>query len=108
MIKDSVKGILQLRAGSVSMAQFLSRTAAEQKQELGEPAIDRTGIAGLVDIELDYVARELLASPEAAGGGPNGQSFVAAVRNQLGLTFDRSRERVSVLVIDRVQAPSPN
>jgi uncharacterized protein (TIGR03435 family) len=62
----------------------------------------------LVDIELDYVPRELIASPEAVGGGPDGQSFVAAVRSQLGLTFDRSQERISVLVIDRLRAPSPN
>jgi uncharacterized protein (TIGR03435 family) len=37
-----------------------------------------------------------------------GTSLVAAAEDQLGLTFERGREMLDVLVIDSVERPTPD
>jgi uncharacterized protein (TIGR03435 family) len=74
---------------------------------LREPILDRTGLTGLYDIDLDWLADSSLTargdSTDAAA-----QTVFAAVTQQLGLRLERRREKMDVLVIDSVALPQPD
>lgn len=76
------------------------------------PVIDRTGLSGDFDIELDMTAE--LGPPPPPPGLPDAVdrssavSIFTIVQEQLGLRLDARREPVDVLVIDRVERPVPN
>jgi uncharacterized protein (TIGR03435 family) len=64
-----------------------------------EPIVDRTGLVGKFDIDLEWAPR---GRSEAGLGVP----FDVAVERQLGLRFERRTEPVDVLVIEHVTMPS--
>jgi uncharacterized protein (TIGR03435 family) len=73
---------------------------------LREPIVDRTGLTGRYDLDLEF-------NPEAAslrGGASDvpGSSIFTAVQEQLGLRLDLRKERTDVLVIDQVEMPTPD
>ena len=51
---------------------------------------------------------ELKWSPEIDATNPDGVSLFTAVQEQLGLKLDPSRGRIEVLVIDRIELPTPD
>lgn len=61
------------------------------------PVIDRTGLSGLYDFELNFVR-----DPQAADGVP----LATALREQLGLRVERHRSLMDVLVIDSAERPT--
>jgi uncharacterized protein (TIGR03435 family) len=101
-----VEGVRQLRLGSMRLSTLLSQVNAATA--LGAPVVDRTGLEGRFDIELDYVMPSRLETDSKANEQVNGPSLVEALRDQLGLKFDRRREPTEVLVISHVQLPSAN
>ena len=71
--------------------------------------LDRTGLRGSYDINLDYVPEGDPQSPPPNPNLPNvGSSLETAVREQLGLKFERRKELMEVLVIEHVEPPSPD
>jgi uncharacterized protein (TIGR03435 family) len=69
---------------------------------LGRPVVDRTGLGGTYDYNLEY-------SQEAAGEAPaEGASVFTALQEQLGLKLEPTRTQVETIVIDSVQRPSSN
>jgi uncharacterized protein (TIGR03435 family) len=70
---------------------------------------DRTGLAGVFDVDLQFVP-ELVRrhDPTDAPVSVDGPSIFTAVREQLGLALNASRAMVDVLVIDRVEMPTPD
>jgi uncharacterized protein (TIGR03435 family) len=76
------------------------------------PVIDRTGLSGGFDIELDMTAE--LGPPPPPPGLPDtvdrssAPSIFTTLQEQLGLRLDARREPVDVLVIDRVERLVPN
>jgi uncharacterized protein (TIGR03435 family) len=80
--------------------------------------LDKTGLTGKYDIDLNYTPE--LASPVGAGPGappgvpplppidPNGPSLVTALQEQLGLKLESQKGQVEIMVIDHVQRPSEN
>ena len=77
--------------------QQLSRNLA---QFLGRTIVDRTGLDGTFDIELQW-------SPEQTADA-SGPSIFTAIQEQLGLKLDSQRAPVDVLVVDRVERPAPD
>jgi bla regulator protein blaR1 len=80
---------------------------------LGRPVIDRTGLSGRFDFTLNFSAEATMAANSASAetGSPTetqGETFLEAVRDQLGLKFERTTAPMQVLVIDHVEQPSPN
>ena len=65
--------------------------------------IDRTGLTGRFDWDLQWTQ-----DPLAASASPAGVSLFTAVREQLGLRLDAHRGMVDVLVIERVEKPAPD
>jgi uncharacterized protein (TIGR03435 family) len=69
-------------------------------QFLGRTVIDRSGLPGTFDIDLEWAPEET-----ADAKGP---SIFTAVQEQLGLKLESERAPVDVLVIDRVERPDPD
>jgi uncharacterized protein (TIGR03435 family) len=73
--------------------------------------MNETGLKGEFDIDLVYTPDQM---PQQAGAFPplsppsNGPSIFTAVQEQLGLKLEPGKGPVSVLVIDRVEAPKEN
>jgi uncharacterized protein (TIGR03435 family) len=71
---------------------------------LGRPVFDRTGLTGAYDIDLQW-------TPDGSDGQtPPGDvpSIFTALQEQLGLKLTPERDRVEVLVIDKVERPALN
>lgn len=94
------------RGDLVRMTQLLSSA-------LGRPVVDRTGLTGLYDLSLKWDDAPV---PEggvtglnvpAVPGNDHGSIFTA-IQDQLGLRLDSQRIPVEVIVVDRMERPSPN
>ncbi len=77
------------------------------------PVLNRTGLDGEFDIDLNFTPEFETVGPLTPGGGPpppnpDGPSLFTAVQEQLGLKLDAERAPVEVLVIDKVERPSEN
>ena len=85
-------------------------------QELGRyvdrMVIDRTGLDGRYDIDLRWSPEQQQAPGAGAAPVPpapqDRPSFFTALQEQLGLRLESTRAPVDVLVIDRVEPPTPN
>ena len=64
--------------------------------------IDRTGLAGIFDVRLDYAPPD---DPPVPDGPP---AIFTALPEQLGLRLEPAKGPVDVLVIDHVSRPSEN
>lgn len=88
-----------------AFAKFLATPAQR-------PVIDRTGLTGLFDIELELTAE--LGPPPPPPGMPDrvdrafAPSIFTALQEQLGLKLDSRRGPIDVIVIDRVEPLVPN
>ena len=72
---------------------------------VGRPVVDKTGIAGLWDVELTFTPG---AQPGSDLTNPDAPSLFTALEEQLGLKLDAQREVVEVLVIERIDRPTGN
>jgi uncharacterized protein (TIGR03435 family) len=78
------------------MCQWLSR-------RMDRPIINKTGIAGLYTIHLEFANDRGTADDFAAG-----PSVFTAVQEQLGLKLEPARGPGMFVVIDSVERPSEN
>jgi|RhiMethySRZTD1v2_1073278.scaffolds.fasta_scaffold26943_5 uncharacterized protein (TIGR03435 family) len=80
--------------------------------EVARPVVDRTGLGGNWDFELTYT-RERVRRPDVTDAAspspdPDGASIFTALQEQLGLKLDSTKGPVRVLVIDRIEQPTPD
>ena len=70
--------------------------------------IDRTGLTGVYeyDLEWDYAASRAVGA--ATDAAPTGPTIFTAVQEQLGLKLERHRDPIEVLVIDSLTPPTAN
>jgi bla regulator protein blaR1 len=73
---------------------------------VGRPVVNKTGISGLFDIQLEFTTEAKLEKLNAADDA--GPSIFAALQEQLGLRLVPARGQGEVLVIDHVERPSEN
>jgi bla regulator protein BlaR1 len=87
--------------------------------ELDRPVVDKTGMTGRFDFNMEFVIDETtpkflrgggLASDDAPGATdrPIGASFFTAVQEQLGLRLDAAKGPGEFLIIERAEKPSEN
>jgi len=86
----------RLVARKVTMGLLAAQLAG---RVLGRAVLDRTGIAGEFDVDLEWAHDE---SPDL------GPSIFTALQEQLGLKLDPQKGVVDVLVVDHVERPSAN
>jgi uncharacterized protein (TIGR03435 family) len=100
-------GFLHLPARYASMDEFASLL---QRGALERPVVDRTGLEGRFDFDLEFAIDETLFGG-ALGRGPDDTtkpSLFVALQEQLGLKLEATRGPVSALVIDHAERPSEN
>jgi len=69
-----------------------------------EPIIDRTGLNGRFDIDLDWASD----STVRASGMDDEPPLPVALQDQLGLRLDSRTETMETLIIDSVELPTPD
>ncbi len=69
---------------------------------VGRNVYDKTGLAGLYDIEVTY------GENEDSNSGDSGLSIFTAIQEQLGLKLESAKAPIDVYVIDHLERPSEN
>jgi uncharacterized protein (TIGR03435 family) len=67
--------------------------------------VDRTGLGGTYDFELQYTRDDALGRGDQSAGAP---SLFTALREQLSLKLESARGPVEFLVIDGATRPTPD
>ncbi len=91
--KLGLVGAKNLFVTNESMPQF----AARLSQYLDRPAVDRTQLSGKFSLSLIWV------ESDDVGGKPDGPSFFAALREQLGLELRPATQDLRVIVVDSAE-----
>jgi len=89
---------VRITAGGATIASIIPILS----RELDRPLVDATGLTQLFDIELQYSLGA--PRPDAEPGPP----LRSALTDQLGLRVQDSVTVVDVLVIDRIERPTPD
>jgi uncharacterized protein (TIGR03435 family) len=108
-LPPSVPGRIRFGGRNVTVG-FIADTFSAGTN-LGRPLIDQTGLDGKVDFTLEWMPERRDAPPGVVDGerpDPQGPSFEAALREQLGIKLQSERGTVSVLTVDHVERPSAN
>ena len=97
---------VQGRPGGVSIGGMtMSEVAAEVlSPEAGRLVVDRTGLEGPFDFDLDFAR----TSAPAGASTSDAVALVTALQEQLGLRLEPRRGPVDVIVIDTIARPSPD
>ena len=98
---------ISLPARNATIAQFASMM---QRAVLDRPVIDKTGLSGKYDFDLEWTPDETQfggQGPPAAAESTKPDLF-AALQRQLGLKLEATKGMVAVLVIDHAERPSAN
>ena len=95
--RTNINGTVGKVTGSgITMATFARNLSGGS----GRYIIDKTGLEGAYDLELEFTPEQ---SPDTTGA-----SLFTAMQEQLGLKLDSQRAPVEVIVIDRVERPVPD
>ena len=101
-----------IQGSAVEMASFVQALS----QQVGRTIVDKTGLKGLFDFNIQWTpdmppagGPAGIPSPDTAPpNDANGPSIFTALQEQLGLRLESAKGPVEVLVIDSVQKPSEN
>jgi uncharacterized protein (TIGR03435 family) len=99
--------LIRLPARYATMDEFAS---VLQRTTLDLPVLDRTGLSGRYDFDLEFTPDESLFGG-ALGKGTDDATrpgLFAAIQQQLGLRLEATKGEVQALVIDHVERPSAN
>jgi len=100
-------GATRLIAKAVSIQQF----AASLSPLLAYPILDRTGLTGVYDFELEFTPFQLPPKTDGDDGAPPdlfGTSIFTAFQDQLGLRLESVKSPTEVFQIDHAERPSEN
>ena len=101
-------------AHTVAKAQNLARLTVLAGREVGRPVLDKTGLTGKYDFELEYTptipAGQMLPPPGASLPEIEpAPSLAEALKKQLGLALVANKAKLDVLVIDKAErVPTAN
>jgi uncharacterized protein (TIGR03435 family) len=100
----------RLKATAVTMTRLAETLTQLLSRELGRVVVDRTGLDGKYDLELNWSPDN--GSSAFSDGGNNaasiGPSIFTALEEQLGLKLTSAKGPVRSLVIDHLEQPSEN
>lgn len=104
------RGLGSLPASNATMADLAT---VMQSAVLDRPVVDRTGLTGRYDFTLTWTPDEtqfasMGVKVPPAPADAKAPGLFTAIQEQLGLKFEPAKAPVDVIVIDRVDRPSPN
>jgi uncharacterized protein (TIGR03435 family) len=112
------KGIFQLPSSAPGLFHVGARNVTVQfiadyfsgVSSCGRQFLDRTGLGGNVDFNLEWKREYDGPAPPGVKSPPDmpGPTFQAALREQLGLRLQAQKAPIDVIVIDHVEHPSGN
>jgi uncharacterized protein (TIGR03435 family) len=81
-----------------------------QRAAVDRPVVDRTGLTGRYDFDLEWTPDETQFGGNVPKGNPEPPKpdLFAAMQQQLGLRLEASRGPIDALVIDGVERPTAN
>jgi uncharacterized protein (TIGR03435 family) len=84
------------------LARVMQRTAVDR------PVVDKTGLSGRYDFELEWTPDETQFGGNAPTGNPDAPKPdpFSAMQQQLGLRLEATRGPIEALVIDRAERPT--
>jgi uncharacterized protein (TIGR03435 family) len=96
-----------LPARNATMTDFVSLL---QRAVLDRPVVDRTGLTGRYDFDLEWAPDETQFGGEVPVAPADAQSppFFTAIEQQLGLRLEATRGLIEALVVDGAEQPSAN
>ena len=96
-----------LPAHNVTMQEFAS---VLQRAILDRPVVDKTGLSGRYDFNLEWTPDDSQFGGQLPPGAPDSDKpgFFTAVQQQLGLRIEATKGPLAVLVIDKLDRPSEN
>jgi uncharacterized protein (TIGR03435 family) len=96
---------MHLPARNATMGDF---AALLQRALLDRPVVDKTGLTGRYDFDLDWAPDETQFGGEVPAAPADAQEppFFTAIEQQLGLRIEATRGMVPALVIDGVERPT--
>jgi uncharacterized protein (TIGR03435 family) len=96
----------RLAARYTTMAEFAS---VLQRSPLDRPVVDRTGLSGRYDFDLEFAPDDRLwGGTVPRPDNSDKPDLFQALQEQLGLRLDATKGPVEALVIDRIERPSEN
>jgi uncharacterized protein (TIGR03435 family) len=98
---------IHLPAKNATMSDF---TSLLQRALLDRPVVDRTGLTGRYDFDLDWAPDETQFGGEVPVAPVDAQAppFFTAIEQQLGLRLEATRGMVQALMIDHAEPPVAN
>jgi uncharacterized protein (TIGR03435 family) len=114
------KGMMRMSPGGFNgQGVELKMLAEALSNPLGRTVVDRTGLSGRFDVDLQWTPdasqREMgpMGGPPPPGmempaADPNRPSIFTAIQEQLGLRLESAKGPVDMIVIDRVGKPTEN
>jgi len=115
-------GMGRFLTGNVAASgQTMAQLVTTLSDWVGRPVIDKTELTGVYDFTLKFAPEGVRASGplgptltllqgqvQSPPADPNAPSLSAALEEQLGLKLESSRGPVEVVVIDRLERPTPD
>jgi uncharacterized protein (TIGR03435 family) len=97
----------RLPGHNATMAEL---AAVMQRAALDRPVVDRTGLSGRYDFDLEWTPDETQFGGTVPTGNPEPPKpdLFSAIQQQLGLRLEATKGPIEALVIDRVERPSEN
>ena len=85
----------------------MTQLARSLEQVMGAPVVDRSSMAGIFDIDLQWGTGNIGQAISTIGVDEQ-SALLTALREQLGLRLDTTRAPYEVIVVDAVLTPTPN
>jgi uncharacterized protein (TIGR03435 family) len=106
----STKAEMTVSGGT--MEQLASMLSGQEETE-EHVVIDKTGLTGKYDWYLTWTPADAQMGAQQKGAdgspsGPDAPGLFTALQEQLGLRLEAQKGPVQVVVIDQLEAPSPN
>jgi len=74
----------------------------------GRPVIDKTGLTGTFDVEMEYLSEGAPVAAPTSKEPPTGLTLREALKQYLGLELRSERGPVEYLIIDSIARPTPD
>ena len=102
LLDELPNGLIRVRGDGAQVRHLIAMIQGAVR----EPIVDRTGLTGRYDLDLEFnVELGGLRPPPANAPG---SSLSTAVQEQLGLRLQQQKALVMVLVVEHIEMPAPD